>query len=119
MNEKEKDNPDEIRVDEDIVLKKSKQVAQNRNSSSSEEQMDTSDEIMDMDVDLNIVSERFIADCEQEAIRRQSGASQEMETSPEVGARRLAKEKIKEAEASKARILSTPGKQSNLLNKGF
>ena len=31
----------------------------------------------------------------------------------------MAEEKIKEAEASKARILSTPGKQSNLLNKGF
>ena len=119
VNEKEKDNSDKIQVDEDIVFKKNKQVAQNRNSSSSEEPMDTSDEIMDMDVDLNIVSECFIADCEQEAIRRQSGASQEMEASPEVEARRLAEEKIKEAEASKARILSTPGKQSHSLNKGF
>ena len=31
----------------------------------------------------------------------------------------MAEEKIKEAETSKARILSTPGKQSHLLNGGF
>ena len=56
-----------IQVDDKIAFRKDR--VKNRDSSSSEEKMDTSDEMFEpgMEVAINDISEHFIADCEQEA----------------------------------------------------
>ena len=69
----------------------------NRDSSSSEEPIDTSDEI----VEDNNVTDRFIADCAAEAERRRSGS--------QGGKVNRAVEMVHEAEVSKAVMFATQG----------
>ena len=83
---------------------KNKNKQNNRDSSSSKDQVDTSDEMLEMDVEMN---ECCIADCEQEANRMQQSLTED----PETLARKEASDMIQEAEASKARILNTSGKK--------
>ena len=105
--EKIDDNNDgqinEVQVDPEITFKKGKQTK--RDSSSSEDHVDTSDDMIEMDVDFN---DRFIADCEQEAQRICNSFAEDRVTATEV--QNQAANYIKEAEAAKARILNTPGK---------
>ena len=74
-----------------------------RNSSSSEDRIDTSDELMEVDVNIN---EQFIADYRAEAEAARDRA------------REQTNEIIREAEASKARIFNPPGMLNNIPNEG-
>ena len=76
---------------------------QNRVSSSSEDQIDTSDELMEMEVDIN---ECFIADCAQEAKRRKTSFPEQTEQG-HVSAAKM----ICQSEAQKEFIHTTPGKE--------
>ena len=58
------------RVDPEISFK---EKPQNRDSTSSEDKIDTSYDLMEVDIDIN---ERFIADCAAEAERRKAARSQ-------------------------------------------
>ena len=97
---------DNIQVDPEITFKLNQDVNNSneniqinrRESSSSEEHIDTSDELLDVD--------KFIADC-QESVRRR--------TQDDKGEQHLKKQMnqadqiIKDAEENKARMLATPG----------
>ena len=99
-----------IQVDDEIAFKKSS-INKNRDSSSSDEKMDTSDEIADIEIELNDMNERFIADCEQEAKRRRSSLLDHRDEE-DVGmvAKHNSDEIIRSVEASKARIMTMPGR---------
>ena len=73
-----------------------------RNSSSSEDRIDTSDELMEVDVNIN---EQFIADCRAEAEATRDRAREQMS------------DIIREVEASKARIFNPPGMLNNIPNE--
>ena len=106
---------DQIRVDPEIIFNRSKL----RNSSSSDEpdkQIDTSDEMMEVDI-----NEKFIADCAEEARKQQQqrgtkrpidGRDDQPCTSKQVNRIDHAEDKIREAEASKAQMFRTPGKDN-------
>ena len=64
----EKIDSHEVVVDPEITFKIDDKSKEHRNSSSSEERIDTSDELMEVDLDIN---DRFIADCKEEANRQQ------------------------------------------------
>ena len=81
-------------VDSEVTFKIVKEGQ--RVSTSSEEQIDTSDEMLDVDV------HRFIADCAQEVKEGNIGNAEMDENKRD--------NMIKEAEAAKARMLATPGK---------
>ena len=91
-------------VDPEITFKIDDKSKEHRNSSSSEEHIDTSDELMEVDLDIN---DRFIADCQEEANRQQQ-ARQIADPQPSRGEMIIC-----EAEMGKARIYGTPGKQAN------
>ena len=55
---------EEIPVDAEISFKKKKV---NRDSSSSEDKIDTSDEMIDFEVEKGELNQRFISDCNEEA----------------------------------------------------
>ena len=92
---------------------------EHRFSSSSEEHVNTSDELMDVDLDFN---ERFIADCEAEAKRRKCSYPEDDdkqiqdETPRDKSEKNKTNDVIREAEASRARILTTPGKVQRFAN---
>ena len=99
-----------IQVDEEIAFKKSS-VNKNRDSSSSDEKMDTSDEIADIEIELNDMNEHFIADCKQEAKRRRSSLLDHREEDDDgMVAKCNSDEIIRSVEAAKARIMTTPGR---------
>ena len=103
-NALEKIAPDEEMVDPEIVFKVNK-VDKQRNSSSSEDRIDTSDELMDVEDPPNeMLNDRFIADCEREAKRRHS---------EEAGHRadniRRSVEVVRQVEAGVARVHNIPG----------
>ena len=81
-------------------------VDNKRDSSSSEERIDTSDELMDVNLAIDL-NEKFIADCAQEAENSRKRSYPE-EARPT--AREQAEDKIRQAEASKICMLTTPGK---------
>ena len=100
----------EVVVDPEITFRiESKGDSKHRNSSSSEERIDTSDEMMEVD-DLDI-NECFIADCQAEANRGRlyQDAPDEREPNP-------AEELIRKAEAAKAKIYTLPGNENQMTN---
>ena len=102
---------EEILVDAEISFKKKKV---NRDSSSSEDKIDTSDEMIDFEVEKGELNQRFISDCNEEARhRKRSYPDDDREIIQEKTAREHADDLIHEAEASKARILTTPGMVPN------
>ena len=99
----------EVQVDNEISFKKKA----NRDSSSSEDRMDTSDETLEFDAQHhNELNQRFISDYKEEAQCRKRGYPEEEDDKipREKTPREIADDKIREAEAAKARILTTPGK---------
>ena len=99
-------NENEVVVDPEITFR----VEQNknlRNSSSSEDHIDTSDEVLEVELDIN---DKFIADCQAEEHRRKSGTSQQQgdDEEPQPGCSQSHRI-IQEAEASKAKIYGVPG----------
>ena len=120
------DQPTDVEIfcaDSEIAFKlKAADLGGKRDSSSSEEdQVDTSDEFMeDLDRHNNTINvDNFIADCETEVNRRRqsmTGSNKEVRNT----GHEQADEIIREAEASKARILATPGnchRRLSLLNR--
>ena len=108
-------NETELRVDKDIVFKRRKE----RMSSSSEEPIDTSDEMFD--AEINDMPGDFIAECFSDAKRMatQTGAADGKgwcSDHPDKG-----DELIRKAEAAKARMLAVPGNENsaNLLRRFF
>ena len=81
---------------------------QHRDSSSSEDRIDTSDELMEVDI-----NDQFIADCAAEANHKRSYPRDEVEKSDRDRAREQADEMIREAGASRANIFNTPGNINN------
>ena len=93
--------------------------------SSSDEQIDTSDELMKVDMDIN---DHFIADCQQEAkwLSGQMGNNgfandefddtQILQENWKRKSLETADEMIREAEASRAKIFQTPGNESNYVH---
>ena len=96
-----------VRVDDEIAFKKSSCLPKH-DSSSSDEQADTSEELIGMEDELNDMNEHFIADCEKEAKHRRSSLIEMSD--PEIDARDKAFDMIKQAEASRARTATTPGR---------
>ena len=98
-------------VDPEISFKitgKDKQCGKSegkRDSSSSEERIDMSDEMMEIDLDLN---DKFIADCQAEAENNKKKAFARDDTEDD-DPRRDAKNMICQAEANKIRMLGTSG----------
>ena len=89
---------------------------ENRESTSSEEQVNTSDETI-MEVDIH---DQFIADCTAEAERRRSGNGREEFRDPGRSPRvDTAAEQIKEAEASKLQMIGSKGNNIPSLNNNF
>lgn len=90
-------------------------IAKPRNSSSSEDdRVDTSDELIEFEMN-NVNVNEFIADCESEAKRRKDSLTTEKEKQVMDPVQEQSEQIIHEAEASRARILSTSGKcQRNL-----
>ena len=90
-----------------------------RESSSSDDRIDTSDELMEIDV--GNVNDQFIADCASDAKRRRRSDYPE-ELDPEDEARRRAVQQtekvIRQAEANQARIHATPGKEQSMFERG-
>ena len=85
---------------------------QRRISSSSEEHIDTSDALMD--VDNECIHDKFIVDCQAKAKRKKSLQEEE------VRARDHAGQVIRQAEAAKAHIFVTPGNvEVPLLHNNF
>ena len=98
---------DEIQVDAEITFNRSKF----RESSSSEDQIDTSDDLMETDV-----NDKFIAECAAEVekgrSRKRSNTGEVQETNDIRPTRpNCGEEMICEAEASRARIFRTPGNE--------
>ena len=73
-----------------------------RDSSSLEERVNTSNELMDVDLDIH---DKFIADCAEEAKRLRKDREDEVQS-----ARERADDTIRQAEAGKAQMFATPGK---------
>ena len=89
----------------------------NRDSTSSEEKVNTSDEFMEVDV-----NERFIAECAREAansksrlLRDEEGCNEGTSSHDQTRERQISRSDqfIREVEASKARMIKTPGELTN------
>ena len=80
-----------------------------RDSSSSEDQVYKSDKLMDEDR-LNVISENFIAECQEEATKQRK-----KKMTDEIPLDRSEKV-IREAEANKTRLFPTPGNYENMVN---
>ena len=105
----------EEEVDSEITFRVNKaDISKLRESSSSEDPIDTSDEMMDIDV-CN-VNENFIADCKTDVNQRKHSYSHnERETTSQANDREVDFQEqtdavIRQEESAKARILATPGK---------
>ena len=77
-----------------------------RLSSSSDEQVDTSDEMLEIDVDIN---EQFIADCAQEAAKKQKNLGITGQNLNTQSHKEKVEEVIRKAEDSRAQMMATPG----------
>ena len=108
-----------MEVDSEITFTLNNQKV-NRDSTSAEEQMDTSDELVDLNVD------KFIAECQEDA-RRRSHKRELLGTEERQDFRMgQSHEMIKEAEEGKARMLATPGtnlsefkQQANIVDESY
>ena len=97
------------RVDPEISFK---EKDKNRDSTSSEDKIDTSDNLMEVEVDVN---DRFIADCAAEAERQKLKGKGDNRTQGHHDSRDrqcAAKGVITEAERNRTRIFATPGTSS-------
>ena len=97
----------ELNVDPEVSFR----VKGNRDSSSSEDRIDTSNELMEIDNhELEIDQTQFIAECKkaarQKCMNEGNGADEAMDDGEKV---------IWQAEASKARLYATPGKDFDRL----
>ena len=106
---------EEIRVDSEITFNETRM----RDSTSSEDQINTSDELMDVDI-----NEQFIAECATQAERKRGTKRPMHEEAEDWNDLRQNKpsrgeEMVKEAEASRARIFGTPGNCVEVENQGF
>ena len=92
-----------VQVDPEIIFK------QKRDSSSSEERNDTSDEMLEMETEF---TEQYIAGetSDDKGRKRSYPMEDQLQDTP----RQLADAKIREAEAIKARILATPGNSASV-----
>ena len=100
-----KDGNQEITDEDDPEI--TLNIKKNRDSSSSEERIDTSYELMEVDF-----NDQFIADCQAEAAKRsRNRAELGIETRPGEPSDRI----IRQAEASKVKLFATKG-NTNLLN---
>ena len=105
------DKVNKIQVDDEVSFKVPEN---NRNSTSSEDQIDTSDELLDVD--------KFIADCQEDARRR---SHEVVDRDPDYRRHKLdgqnetdqSTQIIREAEASKAAMLATPGNYQSTCNR--
>ena len=108
--------------DPDITFKVTEESLRTKgNISSDEDKIDTSDETIDVELNQINVNE-FIADCASEARRRREELDMIPEDHDERNVIDQTDEIIREAEASKARILATPGKcyhRPTVLNDHF
>ena len=87
-------------------------------SSSSDEPIDTSDELLDVDANADVdFNERFIADCAAEAQRNRRKADEETEVTRNKAARQKAGEMIKQIEASRVQTYHTPGNHLSPLSQ--
>ena len=90
----------------------------NRESSSSEDRIDTSDEMMEIDI-----NEQFIADCEKEPRWQRNAQQINQDKQPDHADMEDPLERsqqvIREAEASKARLFATKGTYSNVNNPNW
>ena len=102
----ENNNEDE---DPEITFKVDQEKINNRDSTSSEERIDTSDELMEVGMDIEF-NERFIADCAREAKRRQTNRNPEMDDNLRRAEEKWSEDVICEAEAGKAKMFKTPGR---------
>ena len=108
-NENEKE---EIVVDQDISFK----VNNKRDSSSSEDRIDTSDELMDMEDNspnayrANIDPDKFIADCVEKARRSNDNDTRDKQEGGRPSFVEESEKVIREAEAAKVRLYGTPGR---------
>ena len=95
--------PEFMAVDSEIEFRSHNQVAnaERRESSSSEDKIDTSDELMEVGVGVDF-NERFIADCAREAANSKRTSLHE-DTLQEIA------DRSREVEASKASMMATPG----------
>ena len=109
----------EVVVDQEITFKvmplEVVSTKQNRESSSSDKRIDTSDELMEIDEAVNIdFNEKFIADCVAEARRKcVHPQKEEIEHRPSTQDNNI----ITNAEAAKICMLGTPGKQYEALHQ--
>ena len=90
-----------------------------RDSTSSEDQINMSDELMDVDI-----NEQFIAECAAQAERKRGTKRPMREEADDWNDSRQNKlshgaEMVKEAEASRARIFGTPGNCIEVENQGY
>ena len=102
-----KTNVDIQQVDPEVSFRMKK----HRESSSLEDQIDTSDELMEIDI-----NEKFIADCETEAARQRQRDHNETtdgqnnaDRHHDASKQNQTMDMIQESEASKARMYTTPG----------
>ena len=105
------DKSHQVVVDSEITFKVTEDKQQNelRQSSSSEDRIDTSDEMMEVDQDLDF-NDRFIADCAEEAARRKRNQGVDDQL-PGTSGRMQAEDKIHQAEASRVKIYNFPGNE--------
>ena len=85
---------------------------------SSDERIDTSDELMEVDLDFN---EKFIADCAAEAVNRRKRSYPEEDCNEKVqvkksNAKEQAVSRIRDIETNKIRLMTTPGNEKILSN---
>ena len=123
--ERENGNIKVFQADSEIAFKlneNSKRAKELQHSSSSEDgQVDTSDDLIDMEIN-NVNVDNFIADCASEANRRKRSLLQEEnEWDLNTAAQEEVEMHIREAESSRARIMMIPGNDntqcSNLVNR--
>ena len=131
---KESDKESEVTIYKDMVKKVSNdsnetyqqiddpeisfKTKPNRESSSSEDRINTSDEMMEIDI-----NEQFIADCEKEARWQRNAQQINQDKQPDHADMEDPLERsqqvIREAEASKARLFASKGTYSNVNNPNW
>ena len=110
----EADGQGHVEVDSEVAFKVTQPIDKNSQwfSSSSEDQVDTSDELIELEMDIN---DRFIADCAREAAANKrkwshpEDVNQDQLEVTQMGPKEKAEQVTRQAEASKAMMLATPG----------
>ena len=99
-------------TDKELVQVIDKEISfhiKKKDSTSSDDQIDTSDELLDVD--------KFIADCQEDARRsRESHSSRRDDETAHTTIQSQANQVVKEAEASRARMIAMPGKEQMVVD---